>query len=411
MLLVHSSIILLGFAAMVSQIVLIREFFIAFHGNEISTGVFIAFWLLWGAVGAVFSGVFSDKFKDKTGVLSLCQFVLAVLIPFEILMIRYIKPVLGIMTGEIVSFNLMFISGLLILAPVCVVNGFIFSLACTLLKKGETPEKIGRVYYMEAIGSMAGGIIASFILIRFFSSIHIAVFLSLLLFLFSGLLQFSKEKKNKLAIIALAAFFICNVFMLLGNLWKRIDGESFKASYKGYELLSAENSIYGNVAVVKRGGQVSFFYDGIRIYTTSDERFAEESVHFALLQHPSPKNVLLIGGGTAGLLREILKHPVDNVDYIELDPLLIVMAQKYLSEEALKPLYKDKVKIRNVDGRFFVKRTERRYDCIIVSAGAPLSARLNRFYTVDFFIRVKEILGERNSKTRRNFFIRTFRFR
>ena len=36
-----------------------------------------------------------------------------------------------------------------------------------------------------------------------------------------------------------------------------------------------------------------------------------------------PQTVGIIGGGVAGDLREILKHPLASVTYVELDPLLI----------------------------------------------------------------------------------------
>ena len=43
-----------------------------------------------------------------------------------------------------------------------------------------------------------------------------------------------------------------------------------------------------------------------------------------MTQHPAPKRVLLIGGGMGGLIREMLKHPVDELHYIELDPVLLM---------------------------------------------------------------------------------------
>ena len=42
-----------------------------------------------------------------------------------------------------------------------------------------------------------------------------------------------------------------------------------------------------------------------------------------MTQHPSPEKVLLVGGGFGGLIREVLKHPVKELDYVELDPQLI----------------------------------------------------------------------------------------
>ncbi|MFH1958637.1 MAG: fused MFS/spermidine synthase [bacterium] len=384
------SAFLLGFSAMISQIVFVREFLIAFSGNEVSMGVVLAFWFLWVAAGARFLGKFSDAIRDRRRFLSACQFFLFILIPLEVLLIRWIKPVLNIATGETVSFTLMILAVGAVLAPACVVFGFMFSLCCAADACGESSEKIGKVYYLEAAGAAAGGLLASFVLIRWFSSVQIASGIGSLNLLFGASGFFLAEKKNKLIGALASAVFVLNVFLLFTGVWNKIDKKSLEASYRGYELISSKNSIYGNVTVVKRDGQISFFYDGTRLYTTGDFCSAEEAVHFALLEHPSPGKVLLIGGGVAGLLKEVLKHPVEKVVYVELDPLVIEEARKCLP---LGVLHENKVSVKNTDGRFFVKNTREKYDCVIVSVGSPLSAQVNRFYTVEFFGEVKKILN------------------
>jgi hypothetical protein len=63
--------------------------------------------------------------------------------------------------------------------------------------------------------------------------------------------------------------------------------------------------------------------------TVPDVAAAEEAVHYALLEHPSPGSLLLIGGGINGSLAEALKHPsLNRVDYVELDPAILDLAAK-----------------------------------------------------------------------------------
>ena len=59
-----------------------------------------------------------------------------------------------------------------------------------------------------------------------------------------------------------------------------------------------------------------------------------------------------------GLIREMLKHPVDELHYIELDPVLIESARKYLPPDEIKALSDKRVKTFHVDGRYFVKRAK-----------------------------------------------------
>jgi spermidine synthase len=162
--------------------------------------------------------------------------------------------------------------------------------------------------------------------------------------------------------------------------------------WRGYRLMASEDTPYGNLTAVSAGGQISFYENGLRMFTYPDLRAAEESAQFALLEHPEPKRVLLIGGGISGSLAEVLKHPsVSRVDYVELDPKVIEMGRRMLPAAAVGALDDPRVHLFHTDGRKHVKTTGSRYDVVIVNLPDPMTAQLNRFYSVDFFQEVKRI--------------------
>jgi len=392
------SIILLGFTAVVAQIILMREFLIVFYGNEISMGFIFASWFIGGAIGSWLLGKATDKIKSRLTIFSLCEFCLSVLLPLSILGVRQIKPVLNLDPGQIMPFLPMFLSSFMILAPICILLGFMFSLGVRLydVKSNIAATKVTMVYVLEAIGSLFGGLLVSFMLIRLLNSLEIMVALSLLNISGAILLQvFSKANRARRIFIAIFMFlFILLAFSWLSNSLNNLQQRSLKLQWQGYQLLGSGNSIYGNIIATKVESQYSFFYNGLHLYTIPDELTAEESVHFALLEHPSPERVLLIGGGAGGLIREILKHPVKRVDYVELDPLIIKMSQEYLPEKENDYLRDGRVEIKNLDGRSFIKSTDNRYDCVILHLGDPYTAQLNRYYTVEFFQEVRKILKE-----------------
>lgn len=392
------SVILVGFTAMASQIILMREFLIVFYGNEVSIGFILASWLIWGAIGSWILGRIADRVKYRITLFSFCELLLSILLPLSIIAIRSIKSILGVAPGEVIAFFPMVLSSFIILAPTCALLGFMFSLGCRIYetKTDVLAAKIGIVYILEAMGSMIGGLLVSFILIRLLHSIHIMAIFSLLNILAAFFLQlFSKETKPKPFFVTISAMLlIVGISMWLFKGWDSLHQYSLKKQWKGYELLTSRNSIYGNIAVAKRDIQHSFFNNGLHLYTVPDKLTAEEAVHFALLEHSHPREVLLIGGGVGGLLEEILKHPVKKVDYVELDPLIIKMAKEYLPQEDYSFLNEPRVDIKNLDGRFFVKRTAKLYDCVIIHLGDPYTAQLNRYYTVEFFKEVKGILKE-----------------
>ncbi|MCM8761555.1 MAG: hypothetical protein NC933_05445, partial [Candidatus Omnitrophica bacterium] len=120
---------------------------------------------------------------------------------------------------------------------------------------------------------------------------------------------------------------------------------------------------------------------------------SEAAAHFALLEHPAPQVVLLIGGGVGGLLEEIARHSLAKIDYIELDPLIVKLAQQHLPVEYKKALDDERVSTIFMDARYYIKTTSAaRYDVIIVNLGAPSTAQINRFYTLEFFKEAKAVM-------------------
>jgi spermidine synthase len=116
-----------------------------------------------------------------------------------------------------------------------------------------------------------------------------------------------------------------------------------------------------------------------------EEQEAVTLAHFAMVQHQQPRRVLLIGGGLRGVLSEIIKHPVEKVDYVELDEALTAAARAYISPETQQTLTDGRVQLIHSDGRLFVKSAGQKYDLIIVDTPDPATAVLNRYYTQEFF--------------------------
>jgi len=394
------SIFLIGFTAMAAQIVVMREFLIVFYGNEISIGLILGSWLIWGAAGSWLLGRYADKVGSKILLLSYCQFVLSLLLVLCILAIRSVKFYFRLEPGEIIGFIPMIISSFLILSPVCLLLGFMFSLSCRIYQTGsaEGAEKTGLTYAWESIGAMFGGVLSSFILIRLFNSITISVILGLLNIFAAFCLQLRlKKNKNGISFTAILPAIFIAVLVLWSfkvRVWDGLDEYSRRKQWQGYELLETRNSIYGNIMVTKMAGQYSFFDNGLHLYSVPDKLASEEAVHFALLEHNNPQDLLLVGGGPGGLIGEILKYPVRSIDYLELDPVIIKMAVKHLPAKEYEPLKNAKVSVYNLDGRFFIKSAHKKYDCVITYLGDPYTAQVNRYYTIEFFREIKRVLND-----------------
>ncbi|MDD4169205.1 MAG: polyamine aminopropyltransferase [Desulfotomaculaceae bacterium] len=113
--------------------------------------------------------------------------------------------------------------------------------------------------------------------------------------------------------------------------------------------------------------------DNVIQTTVKDEFVYHEMItHVALNTHHRPVNVLVIGGGDGGTVREIVKHQsVEQVVHCEIDGAVIEAAKKYLPEISCA-LDHPKVKIIIDDGIKHVQSHKSHYDLIIVDSTDPV---------------------------------------
>ncbi|MCJ7449049.1 MAG: hypothetical protein MUO72_15310 [Bacteroidales bacterium] len=113
----------------------------------------------------------------------------------------------------------------------------------------------------------------------------------------------------------------------------------------------------------------------------------EEDIHYALLQKRNPEKVLIISGSLKSHLPEILKYPVKKVVFIERDPAL-VKSEIYDVDPGTADLI-----IENDDAFRYIRHNNEPVDAVILLLPPPSTLLINRFYTTDFFISVKNTLN------------------
>ncbi|MEM3407118.1 MAG: polyamine aminopropyltransferase [Nitrososphaerota archaeon] len=128
-----------------------------------------------------------------------------------------------------------------------------------------------------------------------------------------------------------------------------------------------------------------------------DEYIYHESlVHPALITHPNPKEVLVIGGGEGTTIREVLKHNIKKVTMVDLDKEVVELCKKYIPEIHKNSFFDERVILEFNDGREFLKKSkEKTYDVIIVDVTDPIEAGPSQLlYTKEFYELAKSRLKE-----------------
>jgi spermidine synthase len=383
---------LIGFTAVIAQIVLMRELIVVFYGNEISLGIMLAGWLLWTAIGSSVLGKFSGGWRDSRKLMAYLETLLAAVFPLTILAVRASRPMFQSVPGEILGPGPMFLTSFATLSLFCLLSGGLFAAGSRLwadAARTSTASAASTVYLLEAAGSGLGGILASLVLIRYCTSFEIASGVAVLNLLAAAWIGVRRPSYRRalLALLLVAALFIPRAARLL-------EAKSLALLWHGFSLVESRNSIYGNLALVATSQSRSLFENGLRVLTVPDPSAAEESVHFALLEHAAPRSLLLIGGGINGSLAQALQYSsLERVEYVELDPAILGVAERHFAQAWRGARSDPRVLIHRVDGRLFLKTTQAKFDVIIINLPDPFTAQLNRFYTQEFFLEAAEKLN------------------
>ncbi|MFH1791299.1 MAG: spermidine synthase, partial [Candidatus Omnitrophota bacterium] len=389
------SLFLVGITATSAQIVLLREFLATFYGNELAVGILMFVWLAGGAAGA-WAGSMARKWRilAKPGALALCHAILLALIPSAVIFLRISRPLTGLIAGEIAGMPVIAVASIICFFPICFTTGLMFVIGCLAYGFEEGDRRIGRVYFLESAGASAGGLITGLCLVPYFGILEICLMIGLLNGMMAVLMLWFLSRIWRPVAAAVIVMLAAVSFVSGRSLADYIGRITLGYKWKGFDVLGSGDSIYGSVTMARMGDQYTLFSNGIISSSSPDLIAAEENVHFAMLMHPDPRNVLLIGGGTGDTLGELLKYPQAAVTYVEIDPLLIEMARKFMKGEPWFELDNPRVRIVNQDARYYVKTARDKYDVVILQLPNPYNAQIDRLYTADFYAELKDLLNE-----------------
>ena len=112
--------------------------------------------------------------------------------------------------------------------------------------------------------------------------------------------------------------------------------------------------------------------DGYMMMTEKDEFIYHEMiVHPAMAVHPNVKQVLVIGAGDGGVVRELTRYQtIETIDVVEIDEMVVKACIQYLPQTA-SSFADPRVNVHYQDGLKYIRKYEQAYDLIIVDSTDP----------------------------------------
>ena len=125
--------------------------------------------------------------------------------------------------------------------------------------------------------------------------------------------------------------------------------------------------------------------DGNVMLTERDEFVYDEMItHVPMSVHPNIENVLVIGAGDGGVVKELTRYStVKSIDLVEMDPMVLEACRTYLPENACR-LDDDRVHIYFDNALRFIRRRTAQYDLIIVDSTDPFGPN-EGYFTREFY--------------------------
>lgn len=158
--------------------------------------------------------------------------------------------------------------------------------------------------------------------------------------------------------------------------------ENEKTEYQQLDMLETEQ--FGNMLLL----------DNMVMTTEKDEFVYHEMIaHVPLFTHPSPKKVLIVGGGDGGTVREVLKHSsVEKVTQVEIDNKVVEYSKKHLPH--ISSSFGDsRTELIIGDGFDHIIKSNNKYDVILVDSTEPVGPAAGLF-TKGFYAGIAKALKE-----------------
>ena len=259
-----------------------------------------------------------------------------------------------------------------------------------ILEQQDGPRRWGRLYAFNAFASVLGALCAAWILLPSIGFAKTAWLAGVLVVIAGFILSADRERKAKISGFALLAFLIA-LTSDSGVGRTRTQGWHVDDNVKPAHVLESYEGPDATVSAVEyENGQRSVIIDGFTVaqqLSAAGKAGAEHYMawmgHLPMLLHENPKSALVICFGTGQTANAVRRENPETLDIVDINPRVFKLAHNFSeNEDVLSDL---RVTPIIMDGRAYMRRTEKMYDVITLEPMPPTFAGVNALYAKEFY--------------------------
>lgn len=387
-----------GFAGLAYEILWTRALG-TFTSNSIySFSSILVVYLTGIGIGSYIYSKYLSKNTPSLPLLIGLQFFIFFMVAFTAVFLNdipvFLAPFGGLMKFPILRmvFPGLFLSTLIMFIPTLLM-GITFPLICKMYTDSidNLRARIGKIFFFNTLGSMAGPIAAGFILLPLVGVVKALIITSSINFLLAFLGSFFIEKsaKRKKWITAAVIVFHGVIFLPLitGKSTRVLPPSIFRNPNTIHELKHYKETIDGTVVVVedqKTGVRGCYVNNNAVCGVTYDAlKVVHYMGHLPMIFKPGAKNALIIGFGIGVTTSAVAQHPLDYIDCVEICPGVREAAP--LFEKFNQKIWQNpKVNFIAGDGRNYLLLAPKKYDIISCDPVHP-SLGSGSLYSKEYF--------------------------
>jgi len=378
-----------GAVSVAAQFSLARVTLASLSGNEISIGLFLGLWLLFGGAGCFLLPVAARTQRRAAAAFPLLLGLLGILLPascYGIVLARRLLFGLAFSLSLAQTFALAAFAAF----PVSFTVGALFSAAVRATPDGQRAAPA--LYLADAIGSFVGGLFASYVLAPLLPTIVIALLAAATVLLAGAAVALRlRAGAAQAAACAVACIAMAAIVAVPVSRHAAVTALA-RARYPVGEIVASTDSRFQSFTAIRSRESLSFYQDGVLTFFSQAGEREEEIAHLALLSRRTPSSVLVVGNGWPFLPREILKHPVESLEVIIEDEEVHRSGMGALPAELAGPLSDPRLRIRYGDPQAVLGEGTQRFGVVFIDGGAPETLLSARLYAREFLQQLDGLL-------------------